>query len=141
MRINFVPKSNSLFIGARFVLNRNNVKEDNQRARLATYSLLIYIASIIVNWSYQIFVVVSSINDCMRELHLNISNIGSVWPSWSAAIVWKADVLTDLLGLFQNIGTLASIIGYCGIIYFIVQDDIDLIKKLKMETALSKLKN
>ena len=92
----------NLYLGARFLLKRNDKDEDRWRQRLACVALSIYAGCCLVNWTYQLHTVMK-------------------WLDWR----WGDLSWENFVGL----------IAYCAMMFFIVKDDLILMRKLRNECS------
>jgi hypothetical protein len=143
----------NFYLGARFLLDINDKRQNKYRSWLALYALLVYAASITVNWSYQAYAIVNSINRDLTQIGGSFGNsnltkrvkanslpgvVCSIWPSFNAPFVWNPNIWMELLNIISRSTTLITTFAYCAILKFIIVDDIILIKKLRSEISLKK---
>lgn len=126
----------NFYLGVRFLLDIRNQKQNTYRSWLALYALLVYSASIAINWSFQVHAIVHSINRDLSAIGNSFVVVCSIWPSFSAPFVWNGNIWMELLNIISHGTKLITTFAYCAILKFIVVDDIVLMRKLRSEINL-----
>lgn len=108
----------NFYLGARFLLDRRIPSQDKYRTKLALASLFIYAVSCLINWTYQLHMVVKS-------LHINSQALRFAVDTVTVDLTY-----TNFVGYLKSLIPVLSFLSYGIMLAFIIQDDLLLMRKL-----------
>lgn len=108
----------NFYLGSRFLLNRENTTQDKYRTKLAFTSLFIYVTSCLFNWTYQL-------NTVFRGLHLNSLDLKMALDTVTIDLTYR-----NFVGYLKALIPVLSFLSYGIMLFFIIQDDLLLMRKL-----------